>query len=137
MQLQPVASASPDGDVQLHPDFLPSFFINHEGDLEGHWCGICGDPTCGVDFHEDLYRQAQIDAHGGYAVDLEELHWKRLQASIGDPLPMEHAPTVVSSRQATIAELGELVHRNGRGASLKSRSHELHKSRLRLERHGR
>lgn len=135
MQLVPVASAMPDGHVDLHPDFLPAF----SGDGEGlHGCSQCGDPTCGVDFYEDLYRKAQIEKHGGYAVELEELRWNRLQASIGgDLLPMELAPAVVSSRQAVIAQLGELARRNNRQGSGKSRSHELHKSRLRLDRRGR
>src|SRR6187551_850202 len=114
MQLEfllPIASATPDGDVFVAGPYLKGIRIEGYEEHGAYYStpyGCCDDPMCGIERIEDRYRKAQIEAYGDYDVDLEVLLWQRLQASIGDPLPLEHVPTVVSSRQAVIAELGEL-----------------------------
>ncbi len=108
MHLAPVASATPDGDVRIHDRF------------------------------RDLAPDALFEIEGA-----EDAHFDRLVETVSERGIYRRSETPqyggvrASSRQAVIAEEGELARRNGRGASLESRSHELHKSRLRLERRGR
>ncbi|HTK60411.1 MAG TPA: hypothetical protein VL283_04405 [Candidatus Baltobacteraceae bacterium] len=144
MQLElllPIASATPDGDVFVAGPYLKGIRIEGYEEYGAYYStpdGCCDDPMCGIEHVEDRHRQELIEVYGDYP-GLDEILWNRFQSSLasGDPLPLEHVPTVLSSRQAVIRERGELDRRNSRGASLESRSHELHKSHLRLERRGR
>ena len=121
MQITPIASADPvTGQVRIADDFVerhPSLFCEENWPL----------PTTEELRHDDL----EFD----FQNSLQRL------ANVGDHHPVEIEPTIVSSRQAVIAEasvnrrfsysIGTAV-RNER-----SRSHKLKKSRLRNERRGR
>ena len=77
-----------------------------------------------IDAVEDAHRTRLVEA-----VSEQGIYRLRLQNQAGS--------NFMSSRQAVIAELGELARRNNRPDPGKSRSHEIHKSRLRLDRRGR
>ena len=105
MQTEPIASATPDGDVSIN------ILLTNEAIEEAEIAEIV---------HWDVL-VARVSRSGIY---------RTTSSAVG-------ANDRISSRQAVIREIGELSRRNSRGGGDKSRSHELHKSRLRLKRRGR
>lgn len=105
MQLTPVASASPNGDFQVIRRFRR----------------LPPQALKALEAAEDAHQERVIE-------DVSErgIYRRPVQAvSSGERL---------SSRRAVIAENGGLTPRCAGGCTCRSRSHELHKSQLRLER---
>ncbi|MEK7545597.1 MAG: hypothetical protein AAB554_00800 [Patescibacteria group bacterium] len=113
-----IATASPDGRVLVQAGFPVDDGV--------------------IEFLEDAHRALQIDG----PIEEAERRWQNQVARLTNAADAdfelgELESACVSSRMAVIGELGTYTRRNNRLWSSRSRSHELHKSRLRLERRGR